>query len=751
MACRASRERALLGPRGAAGADQIRSFAVTSGRVLLIDNVDSFTFNIADLLHRVAGDAPTVWRNDRDADAADLAAFDAIVIGPGPGRPQRAEDMGLSIAALEQRDVPVLGICLGHQGMAHLAGDDVVELADPMHGRVSRVFHDGIGILRGVPSPFHVVRYHSLEVIAGASVLRPLAWAADDGCVMVLADPDRRRYGVQFHPESVLSQHGERIVANFLGEVAGIPVVADRTEHESDRGPVAVGDAPRAHRAAIRDGSRRLDGLVRHLTVRAELIGQHLDAVTLAETLMGGQPAAVWLDSSPGEREQGGARERSRFSALAVPDGPLGFRLTHRVGEGSTIHRADASTEHRGGRLVGSIRELMDTWRVDDRADEDGYPAPFRPGFVGYLGYELRAETTTASPPRHRATTPDASFLFVDRAIVLDHHTANAYAIWLTDSEIDAAQQRWLTEVRELADRIAAPGPGRIEVPATTDEDAHDIDIDALLRHSREEYLGLIARCQQYIRAGESYEMCLTNAVRWPARVGERRLYSAIRRTSPVPFGTWLRTPEVSVLGSSPERFVSVTAEGTVQARPIKGTRPRDPDPAVDVAHAADLAASVKDRAENLMIVDLLRNDLHRVCRSGSVRVPELFAVESYSTVHQLVSTITGELAEGMTAVDVLESCFPGGSMTGAPKVRTTELLEELEGSARGVYSGALGWIGVNGAMDTSIVIRTATWVDGQVEFGIGGAITVLSDPEEEYAETVDKARALVRALASVG
>ena len=219
-----------------------------------------------------------------------------------------------------------------------------------------------------------------------------------------------------------------------------------------------------------------------------------------------------------------------------------------------------------------------------------------------------------------------------------------------------------------------------------------------------------------------------------------------MREVSPVPRGAWLRTPEVSVLSGSPERFVSVR-DGVVEARPIKGTRPRGATPEQDEALAADLATAQKDRAENLMIVDLLRNDLHRVCRSGSVSVPEIFAVETYATVHQLVSTVRGRLADGMGPTDVLRACFPGGSMTGAPKVRTMEILDELEGAPRGVYAGAIGWVGLDGSMDSSIVIRTATWRDGDVTFGVGGAVTALSDPAEEHAETLTKARSVLRAL----
>jgi para-aminobenzoate synthetase len=290
-----------------------------------------------------------------------------------------------------------------------------------------------------------------------------------------------------------------------------------------------------------------------------------------------------------------------------------------------------------------------------------------------------------------------------------------------------------------------------------TDVPVQDAPVDdlapprALPRDTETAYLGLVRACQEQIMRGESYEICLTTTWSGGARVGEAELYREMRTTSPVPHGVWLRSPAVSVLGCSPERFVRVYADGTVEARPIKGTRPRGRTPDEDTALVADLVAAQKDRAENLMIVDLLRHDLHRVCRAGSVHVPRIFEVETYATVHQLVSTVRGRLADGMGPTDVLRSCFPGGSMTGAPKVRTMEILDALEGAARGVYSGAVGWIGLDGSMDTSIVIRTATWHDGAVTFGSGGAVTALSDPAEEHAEMRTKATSVLRALSRAG
>ncbi|ANS79961.1 Para-aminobenzoate synthase, aminase component [Serinicoccus hydrothermalis] len=681
--------------------------------VLLVDHLDSFTYNLADLLHRVLGRPPVLWGHDHPAGAQDLRRFAAVVIGPGPGRPQVASDLGLSELVLRQSEVPVLGVCLGHQGLAHVAGEEITEMALTRHGIVSPVEHDGTGIFAGVPSPVRVVRYHSLEVREPLrSRLRVSARAVDDGCVMGLADPDHAFWGVQFHPESVLSEHGDRIVENFLA-LAGV-----ERGPESPSAAVAVGDAmtPQQHR----DGGR----MVR---LRAERVdaGDPVDVPTLRDALVGDAPASVWLDSSDG----------TGWSLVADGRGPLGGVLSHRVGQRPPLlDRLDAE---------------LDRWQLDDTDHPIPAHLPWRPGLVGYWGYELQAETggsaAHVSATAAAASWPDAWFMLVDRGAVVDHVTGEVWAVWIEDEQVAPEQERWRGEV-EAAVRAAeaSTGPRSVPPPSGTDQGG----VRWVARDEEEAYLEKVRAAQAQIARGESYEVCLTTAYRAHApHVDEAQIYRALREVSPVPHGAWLRTPHGSVLSGSPERFVSV-ADGTVEARPIKGTRPRGADPQQDADLVAELAASVKDRAENLMIVDLLRNDLHRVCRSGSVHVPELFAVETYATVHQLVSTIRGELAPGMRATDVLRACFPGGSMTGAPKVRTMEILDRLEGQARGVYSGALGWVGLDGSMDTSIVIRTLTRdPDGTLALGVGGAVTALSDPDEEYAEVRTKARAVLAAV----
>ena len=346
--------------------------------------------------------------------------------------------------------------------------------------------------------------------------------------------------------------------------------------------------------------------------------------------------------------------------------------------------------------------------------------------------------------------------LFADRALVLDHKTRTSYLLALSiagDAAGTAEAAAWLaTTAQALTALPAAPSDSApastLSGPAMTDP---DIGMNVELRHDRDAYLKRIDECLDEINAGESYEICLTNMVTVHTQIDALPTFAHLRRVSPVPFGALLDFGDVAVLSASPERFVSIDRHGVVEAKPIKGTRPRGADAAEDRALAEELRDNPKDRAENLMIVDLLRNDLNTVCSVGSVHVPKLFDVETYAAVHQLVSTIRGTLAPGRSAVDCIRAAFPGGSMTGAPKVRTMEIIDRLEQGPRGVYSGALGWFSLSGASDLSIVIRTLVANEGRVTFGVGGAIIALSDPDGEFEETVVKSRAMMTALAATG
>jgi len=384
----------------------------------------------------------------------------------------------------------------------------------------------------------------------------------------------------------------------------------------------------------------------------------------------------------------------------------------------------------RGGDVLGWLRAERAGWDVDT-ADVGG---GFALGIVGWFGYELYAETMGlgAMAPRRY---PDALFLRVDRALAVDHATGRARLLargagW--EGELASWRDRVLMVLATLT-ALPEPGPGAMP-------DALD------WAYSDEEYLGMIARCQRAITDGDAYVLCLTTEARAPGTYDPWRVYRRLRRDSPTHHGAYLRTGGIALLSATPEQFLTVR-DGWVETKPIKGTRPRGASAAEDAALAARLGSDEKERAENVMIVDLMRNDLSRVCEVGSVEVVRLLDVESYPHVHQLVSTVGGRLAPGRDAVHAIASCFPAGSMTGAPKHSAVSILARLEARSRGVYSGAFGYLGYDGAVDLAMTIRSIVIDAEGATVGTGGGITALSVPAEELAETRLKAAALLAVL----
>lgn len=372
---------------------------------------------------------------------------------------------------------------------------------------------------------------------------------------------------------------------------------------------------------------------------------------------------------------------------------------------------------------------------------------PFAGGAAGYLGYELAHELERL--PRARTdplAMPNMALGFYDAVVAFDHVARRAFIVSTGLPERTPAARAARAEAR------AAPWRARIALNpnlpplAPSPDDAPKPEVRSSF--TRDAYERAVQTAIDYIHAGDIFQANLSQRFSAELMAGDDAwsLYRRLRALSPAPFSSFFQMGEAALLSSSPERFLHC-ANGKVTTEPIKGTRPRGQTLADDAALAAELLASEKDRAENVMIVDLLRNDLSRVCRDHSVEVGRLCALESFANVHHLVSTVTGELNGGASLVDLLAACFPGGSITGAPKVRAMEIITELEGAARGPYCGAIGYLGFDGAMDTSIAIRVATVKDGVAHFQAGGGIVADSDPAAEYRETLDKARALRAAV----
>nr|WSX54644.1 aminodeoxychorismate synthase component I [Streptomyces sp. NBC_00974] len=702
-------------------------------RTLLVDNYDSFTFNLFHLLAEANGQEPVVIRNDEPGwNIGDLEGFDNVVLSPGPGTPERPEDFGICGEIVRAADRPVLGVCLGHQGIAHLSGASVLRAPEPRHGRVSPVEHAGTDLFAGIPSPFDVVRYHSLTVAdLPEDVLEATAWAPG-GLLMGLRHRERPLWGVQFHPESISSEHGLQMMRNFRDLTARW-----QEDHPAARAvvPAAAGTAPARPAPS------------RHLRVLTEQLPTDWDAEIVFDELLRGGNHAFWLDSSRSDGAVG------RFSIMGDASGDLARVATADVSAGTVT----VVSERDGVRSAQVARRPFFDWIDEDLKslrvelpERSENPCNFALGWVGYLGYELKAQCG-AGPVVHRSQEPDATMVFAARALAFDHLTGTTHLLALAPADpadgdpeavaLDASARAWL---RTTAGRLRALA-GRT---ADADVPAQPVDAgDLSLRHDRDAYLDRIRRSQEDIAAGETYEVCLTNELRSEAKVDPWEGYRFLRRTSPAPFASLLLFEDLAVLSTSPERFLRVTADGLAESKPIKGTRPRGATPQEDEALRADLRTNEKDRSENLMIVDLVRNDLGRCAEVGSVHVPKLFDVETFATVHQLVSTVRARLRPGVSAVECVRTAFPGGSMTGAPKIRTMQIIDDLEEGPRGVYSGAIGYFSLCGGADLSIVIRTAVVTPQGIRYGVGGAIVALSDPDDEYEETITKTTPLLRLL----
>ncbi|MCK1795256.1 aminodeoxychorismate synthase component I [Streptomyces sp. XM4193] len=736
-------------------------------RILLVDNYDSYSYNLFQLIATVTGAEPDVVSNDDPVLLRpDVAGYDALVVSPGPGHPGAPGDFGHLTGLLAASRLPVLGVCLGHQGLALAAEARVEQAWEPRHGWLSPVRHRGRELFAGIPQHFTGVRYHSLAVREPLPPeLEATAWA-EDGVVMGLRHRRLPRWGVQFHPESACTEHGDRLIANFVRlarshAVAGSPrpaVSRPRTlrptapalrtapaqasdgpapagprEGRTDRGgpPTAVPDSalePAVTRTAPpADGARTATEYRLH----HRRLASEPDTEAAFRELFSATAHAFWLDSSRAERG------RARFSFLGDASGPLAETVRYRAGSARvSVTGSDGTTTEVAGTVFDYLREELHRRRI---------PAPDLPfdfvcGYVGYLGYELRADC--GSPLARPSTADDAGWIFADRLVAVDHERGETHLLCLSrPDDADAARaRRWIDRTAHSLRTLprTEPEPARTP-PADSPSRSGDRGADR--------YLADIRECLAELRAGQSYEVCLTDRLGLPGDPDGLEVHSRLRRINPAPYGAYLRLGELEAACSSPERFLRITADGTVESKPIKGTAPREEDPEADADARRALAADAKTRAENLMIVDLLRNDLGRVCEVGSVHVPRMMHVESYATVHQLVSTIRGRLDPAADPVTCVRACFPGGSMTGAPKLRTMEIIDRLEGRPRGLYSGSIGYFGLGGGADLNIVIRTAVRSGGRWSVGAGGAIVLDSDPGAELEEMRLKSRAPVHAV----
>ncbi|XVF23647.1 hypothetical protein REPUB_Repub13aG0057200 [Reevesia pubescens] len=731
-------------------------------KTLLIDNYDSYTYNIYQELSVINGLPPIVVQNDEWTWKEichflyEEGAFDNVVISPGPGSPTCPADIGVCLQLLQECwDIPILGVCLGHQALGYAHGAQIIHASEPIHGRLSEIEHNGCKLFANIPSGrksgFKVVRYHSLVIDAKSlpKELIPIAWTSSDDTLSFLetqkfdvipdayeserqqanfdsiltqlkngsywasshANGNKSRevimgirhvtwphYGVQFHPESVATTYGRQIFKNFR-EITKDYWFRTNSSFSSDRNIhyTASMQVPHANRllgavpkggqsakkadvlfngeATMQDADERNLGFLGMVNILPMSMGakflklkwrkfDHLASQVggtknIFFELFGKNKAenTFWLDSSSTEKG------RARFSFMGGKGGSLWKQLTFRLSEESDV------ASQRGGHLLiedaeGSIKntfleegffeylnkELLSL--CHEEKDYEGLPFDFYGGFIGYIGYNLKVECGAASNA-HKSRTPDACFFFADNLVVIDHHSDDVYILSLHEGNITKIP--WLDDTEQKLVSLKASATIKLDdqsLQAVTNP-LHKAGFQS--EKSREQYVRDVEKCLKYIKNGESYELCLTTQIRkCIGKVDPLRLYLHLREKNPAPYASWLNFSKenLCICSSSPERFLQLDRNGILEAKPIKGTIARGATLEEDERLKLQLQYSEKDQAENLMIVDLLRNDLGRVCEPGTVHVPHLMEVESYATVHTMVSTIRGKKQSNVSAID---------------------------------------------------------------------------------------------------
>lgn len=695
-------------------------------KILLIDSYDSYTYNLLQLLIDTLPAAEViVVRNDQfDPCQIEelLRTFDFVVIGPGPGDPRNVNDRG-SLLNLFDYDVPILGVCLGFQLICMYAGGQIQRLKTPKHGQVSAL-HTRSSPMYPANNSLQVTRYHSLYAsIAECTDLVETAWVEDDKdnghVAMSVMHKDKPFIGVQYHPESACSERGPDLIRRF-NKIA----VQWNKEHRPDRSleisPVIKSQTilPRPLVDAARTVTRSVEWLELDYVLSSGCIAELLGVKESGKFIL--------MDA---------AAEPSRFSILGCLSGHEDT-VTYRVGQNYLLyngHRHPTSDRISAWHFIAQL--------MQERLFVHGpSSSPFWGGLAGYLSYESGVESLDVVPLPDRSLCDDISMIFIDRSIVVDHKEDRMYIQSLRaglqdDLDSDDSWLRHMSNQLRMATQNPPVSPRNDSITSSLQVQMPDKDI----------YLRRILDCQQYLAEGQSYELCLTAQTQITCSTcSPWELYQTLRARNPSPFASFMRLPGIHLLSSSPERFLSWSREGACQLRPIKGTV-RKVD-GMTLSKATEILRDPKEYAENLMIVDLIRHDLHQIAKR--VQVPTLMQVEEYHTVYQLVSVITGQIEAPFTGFDVLSRSMPPGSMTGAPKKRSVELLQRVEGQRRGIYSGVCGYLSVCGGGDWSVVIRSAFRYDAENEphadsetwwIGAGGAITALSDPEAEWAEMLAK------------
>ncbi|QSL65999.1 hypothetical protein MERGE_003136 [Pneumocystis wakefieldiae] len=733
------------------------------GKILLIDAYDSYFYNICSLIKKVLPSAQLFIIRHDQLDAATLYGFvdgfDCCILGPGPGSPANKKDIGLHSAVWSLKDqqvLPVFGICLGLQTLCLHWGASLSRLEYVAHGIVSEIVNTQHGLFQGFPQTFRATRYHSFSVsIAKSAVLQELAWTRDQNGKILMAarHKDLPYYGVQYHPESFLSEYGEKIIYNFweitcqFNKERRPHIVLNKDWHALHQTIQPLGTKiqwdktknQKLNEKSDRNFDKHDDESIstfqdanEHKTVFFQVLNIEISAVQLVEELyLEKKELCAILESTS---------EPGQYSIIGVPSEGH-YSLTHTFPDTHLIKTYSDRQEK-----IPLDKSNIWTWLIDNihklhvNTNSD---VPFQGGFIGYFNYEYTIYTTNIYE-KSKFKHPDVNLLFFERSIVIDVIKKKVIVQSLIKND------PWVTKTAAIIQSFnnkCSNNSASSQNSFNQNNHFQNILQTQIILPDKNQYLKRIETAKDYIKQGESYELCLTSTTRIFSSekytpIHDWNLYKRLRTLNPAPFSGYLRLNGVTLLLSSPERFLSWSSSGLCELRPIKGTLRKDPS--INLEKATDLLKNPKDYAENLMILDLIRNDLCQIAKN--VHVPALMQVEEYQTVYQLVSVIRGSVQPPYTGIDVLAHTLPPGSMTGAPKKRSIELLHELEKEERDIYSGVFGYFSVCNRGDWSVIIRSTFRYHDEDHWniGAGGAITSLSNPENEWDEMILKLQSVL-------
>jgi para-aminobenzoate synthetase len=670
--------------------------------IFIVDNFDSFAYNLYQYFGEL-GEEVIVRRKDI-CSLPEIEALnpELIVISPGPCTPDDSP-VSLKIIQYFRNRIPILGICLGHQAIGQVFGGLVVRAKVPTHGKTSLIKHDGQGVFFNLANPLLVTRYHSLAIQrSGLPTDLIITAETADQEIMGLRHNTFPIESVQFHPEAILSESGHELLKN------------------------AINNARKWHSSIIASPWQ-----TRHLALS---ISPHLLFNALKNS-----SAPFFLDS--GEQYQ----DLGRYSYM----GANPFIIVSSYADKTVLSYPENSYEKVHYAKESSL-QIIDALHTKYRVSAAA-PFPYSGGAVGFFSYDLKDELEPHLPQLSLddLTLPYWRLAWYDGVVIYDH-LENLY--WLTacgmmeNGECSyALANKRLDKLEEILTSYnrhnSTISPAKDFLSPSTES----IKIQPGVKKAQ--YIEDLRHVLNFIFAGDIYQANLTQRFSLDWKGDSWKLYQQLHEINPAPFAAFLPYPDFQILCSSPERFIRIQRDGSIETRPIKGTRPRGSSSTEDQALAQELQSSAKDKAELTMIIDLERNDLGRICKIGTVKVPSLIELEKYPTVWHLVSTITGQLKNNLLPSEILRAVFPGGSITGAPKIRAMEIIEELEPCKRGIYTGSIGYLGFDGAWDLNIVIRTILLKDGKAYLHTGGGIVADSQPEQEYNETLVKAQALFTVL----